>query len=184
MGRPRKKHHRQPSIIDSDMDRRFSEPLSLSDSSSGSEGESNSHEPEGDNMIQEPQPVVVPQKRAKPGSANTPHTPIPIPTVTHTVNYAISVFSSAEMRKATSKRVPRSSSFQLHTDEPWDTMKAQLLEKVSDALGDTASLDFSKYSFVVSILHVILKPGLPLTSDTDYNLLVDEHGLIVSTLYA
>ena len=154
------------------MDRRFSEPLSLSDSSSGSEGESNLHEPEGDNMIQEPQPVVVPQKRAKPGSANTPHTPIPIPTVTHTVNYAISVFSSAEMRKATSKRVPRSSSFQLRTDEPWDTMKAQLLVKVSDALGDTASLDFSKYSFVISILRVISKPGLPLTSDTDYNLLV------------
>ena len=70
MGRPRKKHHRQPSIIDSDMDRRFSEPLSLSDSSSGSEGESSSHEPEGDNVIQEPQPVVVPQKRAKPGSVD------------------------------------------------------------------------------------------------------------------
>ena len=81
------------------MDHRFSEPLSLSDSSSGSEGESSLHEPEGDNMIQEPQPVVVPQKRAKPGSANTPHTPISIPTVTHTINYAISVFSSAKMKK-------------------------------------------------------------------------------------
>ena len=51
-------------------------------------------------------------------------------------------------------------------------MKAQLLVKVSDVLGDTASLDFSKYNFIVSILHVISKPGLPLTSDTDYDLLV------------
>jgi hypothetical protein len=44
--------------------------------------------------------------------------------------------------------------------------------KVSNALGDAASLDFSKYNFMVYILRVISKPGLPLTSDTDYDFLL------------
>jgi hypothetical protein len=168
MGRPRKKQHRQPSIIDSDLDRRFSV--------SGSNSDSPSHASASESEIVV-QPIVLPQKRAKPArvSASAAHTPIPANpalTVTQTVNYAVSVFSSAEMKKATSKRVPKCSSFQLRTEEPWDTLKAQLLVKVSHALGDAASLDFSKYNFVVSILRVISKPGLPLTSDDDYNLLL------------
>ena len=117
-------------------------------------------------------PPVVPQKRAKPGRTSAPRTPIPSPTVSQVVNYAVSVFTSAEMKKGISKRVPKCSSFQLRTDEPWDTLKAQLLMKVSDALGDTAILDFSKYNFIVSILRVVSKPGLPLTSDNDYDLLL------------
>lgn len=163
MGRPRKKQHRGPSIIDSDLDRRFSD------------GESTSHE--SDNAAQESaesaesRPVVVPQKRTKPASAGTPCTLI-IPTIAHTINYVVSLFSSAEMKKAISKRVPKSSSFQLRTDEPWDTLKAQLLVKVSDGLGDAANLDFSKYNFIVSILRIISKPGLPLTSEADYDLLL------------
>ena len=43
---------------------------------------------------------------------------------------------------------------------------------MSEALGDTAILDFSKYNFMVSILCIVSKPGLPLTSDNDYNLLL------------
>ena len=49
-------------------------------------------------------------------------------------------------------------------------MKAQLLVKISDALGDAAHLDFSKYNLVVSILRNISKPGIPLASDNDYDL--------------
>ena len=52
------------------------------------------------------------------------------------------------------------------------TVKAQLLVKISDALGDAAHLNFSKYNFIVSILCVISKPGIPLTSDNDYDLLL------------
>ena len=166
MGRPRKKQYRQPSIIDSDLDRRFS------GSNSGSDSDSPSESHASDIVVQ---PIVLPQKRAKqpkPAHASAPHTPIQAPAPTVTINYAISVFSSAEMKKATSKRVPKCSSFQLRTEEPWDTLKAQLLVKVFDALGDAASLDFSKYNFVVSILRVISKPGLPLTSDDDYDLLL------------
>ena len=126
---------------------------------------------DSDIVVQEP--IVIPQKCAK-ACATAPHTPIPTPTidVSQTINYTVSVFSSDEMKKATSKHVPKCSSFQLHTDEPWDTLKAQLLMKVSDTLGDTAILDFSKYNFIVSILCVVSKPGLPLTSDNDYDLLL------------
>jgi hypothetical protein len=168
-GRPRKKQYRQPSIIDSEHEHHFS--LSGSDSDSASHESSDS-----DLAIQEPQPtavlvppVLVPQKRTKTGSRK-PDTPIPTPI--HTINYAVAFFSSAEMKKASSKRVPKSSSFRLRTDEPWDTLKAQLLVKVSDALGNAATLDFSKYNFLVSILRITSKPGLPLATDTDYDLLI------------
>ena len=106
-------------------------------------------------------------KWPKPGRAHTPN-----PSVSFIVNYAVSVFTSAEMKKAVSKRVAKCSSFQLHTDKPWDTLKAQLLMKVSNAIGDDATLDFSKFNFMVYILCVISKPGLPLTSDNDYDLLL------------
>ena len=125
-----------------------------------------------DIVVQDIQPIVIPKKRAKPASAHAsnPHTPIPTPTVSMTINYVVSFFSSAEMKKAVSKRLPKCSSFQLHSEEPWDTVKAQLLVKISDALGDAAYLDFSKYNLVVSILCVISKPGIPLTSDNNYDL--------------
>jgi len=76
------------------------------------------------------------------------------------------------MKKGISKRVAKCSSFQLHTDEPWDTVKAQLLVKVSNAMGDDVVLNFSKFNFMVSILRVISKPGVPLISNDDYNLLL------------
>ena len=97
MGHPRKKQHRQPSIIDSDLDRR------LSLSGLGSDSDTTSHE--SDIVVQESQPIILPQKRAKPASAHVdaPRTPIPTPTVSQTINYAISFFSSAEMKKSVTK---------------------------------------------------------------------------------
>ena len=159
-----KKQHRQPSIIDSDLDHCYS------NSGSGSDSDSTQASRDSDIVVQEP--IVVPQKHAK-ACATAPHTPIPPPTVnvSQTINFAVSVFSSDKMKKVTSKHVPKCLSFQLHTDEPWDTLKAQLLVKVSDALGDTAIRDFSKYNFIVSILCIVSKPGISLTSENDYDLL-------------
>ena len=84
------------------------------------------------------------------------------------INYAVSVFSSAEMKKTVSQRVPKSSSLQLRTNEPWDTMKAQFLVKISDALGQGASLDLTKYNIIVLSLalsrnRVNLSPPTPTT---------------------
>ena len=166
MGRPRKVQCRQPSIIDSDLNRHFS----LSGSVSGSDSDTTSHG--SDIVVQDIKPIVIPKKHAKPASAraSNPHTPIPTPTVSMTINYVVSFFSFAEMKKAVSKQLPKCSSFQLHSEEPWDTVKAQLLVKISDALGDAAHLDFSEYNLVVSILRVISKPGIPLASDNNYDL--------------
>ena len=165
MGRPRKKQHYQPSIIDSDHDHRFSNSGSDGDSTSQ---ESDTPEPQPAAVLVAPISSTVPRKRAKAGSS-APHTPIPTPLL---VNYVVAFFSSAEMKKAISKRTPKSSTFRLRTDEPWDTLKAQLLVKVSEALGDGAILVFSQYNFVISISRVISKPGLPLISDADYDLLL------------
>ena len=168
MGGPRKKQHCQPSIVDSDLDCRFSV------SGSGSNSDTTSLH-ESDIVVQESQPIILPQKCAKPASAHVdaPRTTLILtPTVSHTINYAVSFFSSAEMKKLIAKRVPKCSSFKLCSEESWDTLKAQLLVKVSNALGDAANLNFSKYNFMVSILRIVSKPGIPLTSDNDYDLLL------------
>ena len=61
MGHPQKKQHCQPSIIDSDLDHHFSL------SGSGSNSDTTLHE--SDIVVQESQPIVLPQKCAKPASA-------------------------------------------------------------------------------------------------------------------
>ena len=172
MTRPRKKKQfRAPSIITSEVDRQFSP----------SESESSAQESDGSPESTRSATPVIPRKRAKQPKAQAlvpvpipVPVSVPVPTVNHPIiNYAVSVFSSAEMKKAVSKRVPKSSSFQLRTDEPWDTTKAQILVKISDALGMGANLDFSQYNCMVVIPRVITKPGQPLTSDADYALLLN-----------
>ena len=109
MGRPRKKQHRLPSIIDSELEHRFSEAVSGSSSDSDTSSSSSSQD-SVIGSVQNIQPIVaivpppvVPQKRAKPGRTSAPRTPIPSPTVSQVVNYAVSVFTSAEMKKGISK---------------------------------------------------------------------------------
>jgi hypothetical protein len=58
--------------------------------------------------------------------------------------YVLSIFSAAEMEKATMKQSSKNASLQLDTNKPWDTMKAQILVQVKQALSPQ-HLDFSKY---------------------------------------
>ena len=129
MGRPQKVQCRQPSIIDSDLDHRFS----LSGSVLGSDSDTTSHG--SDIVVQDIQPIIIPKKCAKPASAraSNPHTPIPTPTVSMTINYVVSFFSFAKMKKAVSKQLPKCSSFQLHSEELWDTVKALMRSLVACA---------------------------------------------------
>lgn len=162
MARPRKKR-RQPSIITSDVDHRFSLSEGESDTSAASNRSSD---------------VLVPSKRSK--RATVPHTavaaipaPIPAPAAkVIKVDYVTSIFSTAEMKKAVSKRLAKNSSFQLQTDEPWDTLKAQLLAKIATALNPPV-LDFTNYNVMVTINRVIAKPGIPLSTDADYTMLLN-----------
>ena len=95
------------------------------------------------------------------------------------VMYVLSIFFAAEMEKATMKRSSKNASLWLDTDEPWDTMKAQILVQVEQALSPQ-HLDFSKYEVMFYIPRVLPKPGLVLATDTDYNYMV-EHACNIKT---
>jgi len=66
------------------------------------------------------------------------------------IDYVTSIFSQTKMNKAVSKHMPKNALFTLQTDKPWDTMKAQLLVKISDTL-NPPTLDLSSYNMMVSI---------------------------------
>jgi hypothetical protein len=77
------------------------------------------------------------------------------------------IFSAAELAKAVSKRAPKSHTFQLSLDEPFDTFKAQLLAKISASL-NPPQLDITHYEIMCTVPHIIPKPGMPALSEADY----------------
>ena len=85
--------------------------------------------------------------------------------------YILSIFSADEIKKAVAKRSPKMLSLQLSTDEPWDTIKAQFLIKISQALNPKV-IDYNNYTVMFFIPHIFPKPGAPLQSDDDYKLLL------------
>jgi hypothetical protein len=88
-----------------------------------------------------------------------------------TITYILAIFAASELSKPSSKRVARSASIQLQTDEPWSTIEAQMLVKVSEALNPTY-LDFKNYDATFYIPRVLPKPGMALTNNTDYGFLL------------
>ncbi|KAH7907681.1 hypothetical protein BJ138DRAFT_1014114, partial [Hygrophoropsis aurantiaca] len=83
------------------------------------------------------------------------------------VSYIISILSAAEMKKAPSKRIVKNESFDLNDNEPWDTLKAQILQKISTTLNPQV-LDFDDYDVTFYIPRILTKPGLSLTSSSHY----------------
>jgi hypothetical protein len=84
--------------------------------------------------------------------------------------YILSVFSASEMKKPLLKHIAKTQSFQLSLDKPWDTMKAQILAKISAVL-DPQQINFSDYEVSFYIAQVFPKPGLLLSTQDDYNVL-------------
>jgi hypothetical protein len=80
----------------------------------------------------------------------------------------VSILSASEMKKPKSKREPVNASIDLCTDEPWDTLKAQILVKVSTVI-NPPTLHFDDYLLTYHISRVLPKPGLSLSSQADYN---------------
>lgn len=95
------------------------------------------------------------------------HNPAPGP-VTKEVSYIITVFSAAEMKKAKTKREPINASVNLNSDEPWDTLKAQVLVKISNAIKPRI-LNFNDYALTYQIPRVLPKPGLSLITQADFD---------------
>jgi hypothetical protein len=87
------------------------------------------------------------------------------------VSYVLQVLSATELKKPQVKRVSKSDVIQLSTDEPWDTMKAQLLAKISLLLRIDA-VNLADFDIRFYIPRVIAKPGIPLTNEESYAILL------------
>jgi hypothetical protein len=165
--RPRKRRNKLPSIIDSDVDRRFSPSFDESESSSDS-NDTPSVTSTGSNPVPIV-PVVTPRKRQR-------HEPKPDSTtgtaVSMKINYIIQAFSASEMKKPVSKRVARTSCLQLSPNEPLDTVQAQFLTQI-DALLHPKTHVYADYQVIITIPRILGKPGLPLLSANDYTLLLE-----------
>ncbi|KAF9232500.1 hypothetical protein BU15DRAFT_81189 [Melanogaster broomeanus] len=93
----------------------------------------------------------------------------------------ISVLSLDEMKKPKSKREPINASIDLYSDEPWDTLKAQILVKIAKAI-NPMDLMFDDYSLTYHITRLLPKPGLSLTSQEDFDgLLKRVNGMATKT---
>jgi hypothetical protein len=87
------------------------------------------------------------------------------------LTYMVLVFSADEMKKVQSKRVAKSYTLQLDTSEPWDTMRAQLLSKIDNAL-QPRPLDFTLFDISFAIPRIVPKPGMPLETEASYSILL------------
>lgn len=85
----------------------------------------------------------------------------------------MSITFAAKMKKPASKHTLRNQTFTLNLDEPWDTMKAQILIKISDALNPRL-LSYKDYEVSWFIPHVLPKPGLSLLNEKDFDILVKQ----------
>ncbi|KAF9236590.1 hypothetical protein BU15DRAFT_63859 [Melanogaster broomeanus] len=99
-----------------------------------------------------------------------PRPPTPPPTVAgkKRKRRAQGAMAASELKKPTTKQVSKSASFEFHHgDEPWDTLKAQILAKVSYLLSPD-KIDFKDYDVSFYIPRVLPKPGLPLSCEDNF----------------
>ncbi|KAF9473464.1 hypothetical protein BDN70DRAFT_937414 [Pholiota conissans] len=83
------------------------------------------------------------------------------------ITYILTILSAQEANKPVSKRQPVSDSMELAINEPWDTVKAQLLAKIDTALNPTF-LDFDDFTTMFFIMRVLPKPGMALSTQENY----------------
>ncbi|KIJ13992.1 hypothetical protein PAXINDRAFT_100357, partial [Paxillus involutus ATCC 200175] len=121
---------------------------------------------DSDVQVLTPPPTTKKRKRADKGS--TQHSE---PPKARDISFIASITSAVEMKKAQSKRVPKNSSFVFNLDEPWDTLKAQILAKVSMAINPQV-IDFDDYDVSFFIPHILPKPGLSLANQADFDVLI------------
>jgi hypothetical protein len=90
----------------------------------------------------------------------------------HKITYNISAFSAMQMKKSKSKRGdPLNDFMQLSENCVWDTMKAQILVKISELL-QPKTIDYDDYSVSFSIACHLPQP-MPLNSAEKYNYMLE-----------
>jgi len=88
-----------------------------------------------------------------------------------TITYLLSMLSIEEAKKAASKRTPETAEFELSSDEPWDTVKAQFLVKI-DAKLSPGNLNFDDSRVMYFIARLLPKPGMQLSTPENYASLI------------
>lgn len=91
------------------------------------------------------------------------------------VTYALSLTSAMEMKKPAARRAIKSQSLQQPNDCPWDTLKAQILQKISISLRPRI-INFYNYTILFYITRIIPKPGMPLTTLQEYTFMIEQVG--------
>ena len=95
----------------------------------------------------------------------------PLVPVVQNITYILSIFPSAEMKKPVSKRIAKGHTIQLGADQEWDTLRAQMLVKISASLNPKV-LDFDNYSILFHIPRCVPKPGISLAKPEEYNVMI------------
>ncbi|KIK77414.1 hypothetical protein PAXRUDRAFT_96415, partial [Paxillus rubicundulus Ve08.2h10] len=87
------------------------------------------------------------------------------------ITFIIGAMAASELKKPATKRVSKSASFEFHHgDEPWDTLKAQILAKISYLLSPD-KVDFKDYDVSFYIPRILPKLGLPLSCEDNFKTL-------------
>ena len=76
------------------------------------------------------------------------------------------------MKKPKNQREPAIVSLNLDCDEPYDTFKAQVLQKIDVSI-HPKSLDFSHYTVLYNIPRIVSKPGIPISDEDSYSSMVE-----------
>src|SRR5882762_5093797 len=89
-----------------------------------------------------------------------------------TITYILSIISHSEAKKTVSKCIPVGRWLELQSDEPWDTLQAQILVQIDSAL-HPSKIQFSDYNISFTIARTVSQP-LPLNLVADYLFLVSQ----------
>ena len=94
------------------------------------------------------------------------------PESTKVITYLLLITSASEAKKKAKDRGSVSRRVELSAREPWDTVKAQFLKEIDDALSPP-QIDFNNYDISFKIPRVVSEPTR-LFSDGDYDFMVRE----------
>src|SRR5436190_23442572 len=87
------------------------------------------------------------------------------------IAYHLACFTAAELTKPKTKREPMGAFLDLHTTEPWDTVRAQLLAKIS-SIFEPQTLSYDYYTVTFTIPRYSKDP-LPLVTPEDHKFMMD-----------
>ena len=89
------------------------------------------------------------------------------------LTYLLTILSASELKKSVAKRCPKTFTVRLNKDEPWDTVKAQFLVKITQALNPTV-INWNNYSVTFYISRILPKPGASLSEPCDHAFLLEQ----------